>query len=150
MSDGTPWRPLVHIQDLSGAFLAVLKAPREIVHNQVFNVGKNSENYRVKDLAEIVQAAIPGCAIEYTGEHGADVRNYRVDFSKFQKALGKNALMGRDVEKGVDELCLAYKNTRLNLSNFQGDKFTRLKRIQALLNNGKLDKNLRWIEAAEK
>ena len=86
-SDGTPWRPIVHIEDISAAFLAVLEAPQSVVHNQAFNVGLNSENYRIRELAAMVEELVPNCVVEYAADASPDKRNYRVDFSKIAKAL---------------------------------------------------------------
>ncbi|MEQ9369393.1 MAG: SDR family oxidoreductase [Coleofasciculus chthonoplastes F3-SA18-01] len=86
-SDGTPWRPIVHIEDISRAFIAVLHAPREVIHNQAFNVGRNQDNYRIRDLAEIVKQTVPGCRIEYAKEAGPDKRCYRVNCSKIAQML---------------------------------------------------------------
>ena len=87
LSDGTPWRPVVHVQDIARAFAAALAAPREAVHNQAFNVGINEENYQVRDLAAIVQQAFPGCKVSYAAGGSPDPRSYRVDFSKIQLKL---------------------------------------------------------------
>src|SRR5579862_2114963 len=87
MSDGTPWRPLVHIEDIARAFSAVLAAPREQVYKQAFNVGASAENYRVREVAEIVRETISGSQVSYSGQSNPDPRDYRVDFSKIQKAL---------------------------------------------------------------
>jgi len=144
MSDGTPWRPLIHIQDVCQAFITCLKAPKESVHNQVFNVGRNSENYRVRDIAEIVKNTLPNCNIEYTGEHGADTRNYRVNFNKVSRVLGDFFKPEWNVEKGVRELFDAYKKINLSEKDFQGDKFIRLKRIEKLLRENNVDKSLFW------
>ena len=86
-SDGTPWRPIVHIEDISHAFIVVLRAPREAVHNQAFNVGVDGENYQIREIADIVKETVPGCSIEYAKDAGPDKRSYRVDFSKIRKML---------------------------------------------------------------
>ena len=82
MSDGSPWRPLVHIRDIIAAFIACLDAPREAIHNEAFNVGMNGENYRIRDVAEIVKDVVPGCEIDFAADASPDTRNYRVDFTK--------------------------------------------------------------------
>lgn len=146
MSDGSPWRPLIHIQDICDAFIAVLKAPRELIHNQVFNVGNNSQNYRVRDIVSAIKKEMPGCNIEHTGEHGPDTRTYRVNFNKFTTRLGDYFKPKWSIEKGVKEILAFYKQNSLNRQDFEGDKFTRLKRIKKLISEGKVDANLFWKE----
>jgi len=149
MSDGSPWRPLIHIQDICGAFMAVLKAPRKLIHNQIFHVGQNSENYRVRDVADAVKKVMPECDIEYTGEHGADTRTYKVNFTKIVKILGDYFHPTWDIEKGIRELLEAYRASNFSLTDFQSEKFTRLKRIKKLLNESKVDEYLFWREPNE-
>ena len=146
MSDGTPWRPLIHIQDICDAFIAVLKAPKGLIHNQVFNVGNNKENYRVKDIVSSINKEMPQCNIEYTGEHGADTRTYRVNFDKFTTTLGDFFQSKWDIEKGIKEILSFYKQNSFNRNDFEGDRFTRLKRIKKLISEGKVDVNLFWKE----
>ncbi|MFA5034364.1 MAG: NAD(P)-dependent oxidoreductase [Candidatus Margulisiibacteriota bacterium] len=146
MSDGSPWRPLIHIQDFSRAFIAALKAPKELVHNQVFNVGQNSENYQVKDLADAVKKVIPGCSVEYTGEHGADTRTYKVDFTKINTVLKDYFKPTWNVLKGVEELYAAYQRNHLDLKAFEGEKFIRLKHLALLQKEGRLDKDFYWTK----
>jgi nucleoside-diphosphate-sugar epimerase len=142
-SDGTPWRPIVHIEDIASAFLAALNAPREKVHNQAFNVGQNAENYRIRELAEIVREVVPGCRIEYAKDAGPDKRTYRVDFGKVAAALPEfkprwNARMG------AQELYEAYRKAGVKLEDFEGPKYKRIDHIQDLLAKGRLDSTLRW------
>src|SRR5438132_8133481 len=118
-SDGTPWRPIVHIQDISRAVLAVLDAPRETVHNQVFNVGSSSENYQIRDLAEIVRDTVPGCRIEYASDAGPDPRCYRVDFSKLAQTL-PHFKPQWNARSGAEELYVAYRKAGLRLDEFEG------------------------------
>jgi nucleoside-diphosphate-sugar epimerase len=146
-SDGTPWRPIVHIADISLAFLTVVEAPPEKIHNQAFNVGRNSENYRVSELAEIVRDTVPGCRIEYAADAGPDKRNYRVDFSKFAKSFPEYK-PNWDAYKGALELYAAYQKVGLKLDEFEGPRFKRVDHIKQLLNEGCLDINLRWIKPA--
>ncbi len=150
MSDGSPWRPLIHIQDICRAFIAVLKAPRGLIHNQVFNIGQNSQNYRVKDIVDTIKNVMPEAKIEYTGEHGVDTRTYRVNFSKFNRALNNYFKPSWNIEEGVKELFDAYKTNNLSYGDFDGNKFIRLKRIRKLLEEGKLDKNLFWKKEMDK
>lgn len=143
-SDGTPWRPIVHIEDISRAFIAVLKAPVEAVHNQAFNIGRNEDNYRIHEIADIVKDTVPGCHIEYAKDAGPDKRCYRVDCSKVLKAVpGFKPIW--NVRKGAEELYETYKKVGLKLDDFEGQKFKRIDHIKLLIEKGELDINLRWI-----
>jgi nucleoside-diphosphate-sugar epimerase len=143
MSDGTPWRPLVHIEDISLAFLAVLEAPRETVHDQAFNVGRTSENYRIRELAEIVAETVPGCVITYADGAGPDKRCYRVSCDKIERTLP--AYRPRwDARKGAWELYDAYREAGLTEAEFLGARYIRLSRIRELQGEGRLDGALRW------
>ena len=143
MSDGTPWRPIVHIEDISRAFLAVLGAPRNLVHNQAFNVGSTNENYRVRDLAEIVKDLVPDCRIEYAEGAGPDPRSYRVDCSKLARTL-PDFQPKWDARLGAAELCQAYERIGMTMEEFQGSRYNRVIRIKDLLATGHLDDTLRW------
>jgi nucleoside-diphosphate-sugar epimerase len=143
MSDGTPWRPIVHIEDISRAFLAVLEAPRELVHDQAFNVGRTAENYRIRELAKIVADTVPGCEITYEPGAGPDKRCYRVDCSKIERVLPAFQPQW-DARKGARELYDAYLKAGLTKEEFLGPRFIRLKRIQELQAEGLLDGALRW------
>lgn len=143
MSDGTPWRPLVHIEDIGRAFLAVLEAPREAVHDQAFNVGRTSENYRIRELAEIVKETVPGCAITYAEGAGPDKRCYRVDCSKIERTL-PSFRPRWDARKGARELYDAYREAGLTEAEFLGARYIRLSRIRELQGEGRLDSALRW------
>jgi len=146
MSDGTPWRPLVHVRDIVSAAAAALVAPLERVANQAFNVGGTSENYRIRELAEIVHETLPDCEIEFAEGAGPDPRSYRVDFSKLAATLpdAKPVWTARD---GALELLEAFRFVGLTSSSF--DSFTRLSRLKALLDEGALDDSLRWQRARE-
>lgn len=143
LSDGTPWRPVVHVLDIAHAFAAVLAAPREAIHSQAFNVGVNEENYQVRDLAAIVQEAFPGCKVTYAEGGGPDPRSYRVDFSKIQRCIPafKPAWNAR---RGAQELRSAFESTGLRQEDVTGAKYVRLAGLKALLGEGQLDKNLYW------
>jgi nucleoside-diphosphate-sugar epimerase len=143
MSDGSPWRPLVHVEDIARAFAAVLEAPREVVHNQAFNVGVNSENYQVRDVAQIVQETVPGCSIEYAGKADPDNRTYIVDFSKLARSI-PSFQPEWNVRKGAIELHRAYQNAQMPFDDFQGRKYIRIKQLKYLLDEGRLDQTLRW------
>jgi len=142
-SDGTPWRPLVHIEDISRAFLAVLRADRERIHNQAFNVGRTEENYRVSQLAEMVAQVIPGSKIRYSEGGGPDPRCYRVDCSKLATALPEFRPQW-NVRRGMEELYQAFRKWNLTKAEFLGDKYLRIKHIQKLQGEGQLDGTLRW------
>jgi nucleoside-diphosphate-sugar epimerase len=140
-SDGTPWRPLVHIADISRAFLAVLEAPREAIHNQAFNVGSSKENYQIKDVAEIVRDVVPGCSIRYLPGGGPDPRCYQVDCSKIERHL-PGFKTEWNVRRGAQELHDAF--VRHGLTREMWSKYTRLARIQQLMAEGRLDGELHW------
>jgi nucleoside-diphosphate-sugar epimerase len=142
-SDGTPWRPLVHVEDICRAFLAVLHAPREVVHNQAFNVGRSEENYRVRDVAEIVRQVVPGSVVKYAAGGGPDARCYRVDCGKIARAL-PDFRPEWTVRRGVEELYEAYAREGLTAAEFEGTKYLRIKRIKQLQREGRLTDALRW------
>jgi nucleoside-diphosphate-sugar epimerase len=144
-SDGTPWRPIVHIEDIACAFIAVLKASREVIHNQAFNVGDSEENYRIRDLAEIVKETVPGSRIEYSPDAGPDRRCYRVDCSKLARSLP--AFKPRwNARRGAEQLYKAYQKIGLRLEDFEGPRYKRIDHIKLLLRTGRLDSSLRWKE----
>ena len=142
-SDGTPWRPIVHIEDISRAFIACLEAPRELVHNQAFNVGRNKDNYQIRDLAEIVKETVPGCQIEYAADAGPDKRCYRVDCSKIAQTL-PDFQPQWNARKGAAELYGAYQKVGVTLEEFEGPKYQRIAHIKDLLSSGQLNDNLCW------
>ena len=142
-SDGTPWRPLVHVEDICRAFLAVLRAPRELVHNEAFNVGRTEENYQIRELAEMVAVALPGCTVKYAAGGGPDPRCYRVDCSKLAATLPEFQPQWT-VRRGIGEVCAAYQRHGLTREQFLGERFLRIKRIQQLQREGRVDATLRW------
>jgi nucleoside-diphosphate-sugar epimerase len=144
-SDGTAWRPLVHVQDISLAFIAVLNAPREIVHNQAFNVVPQHENYRIRELADIVAQTVPGSRVEYAEGAEADKRCYRVDGSKLTMVLPGYEPKW-NVRKGAQQLYEAYQEVGLQLEEFEGSRFRRILHIKYLIDAGRLDRSLRWRE----
>jgi len=143
-SDGTPWRPIVHIADITRAVLAVLAAPREKVHNEVFNVGRTEENYRIRELAEIVAETVPGCRIEYAPDGGPDKRCYRVDFSKIRRIL-PDFKPQWNAPLGARELYAHYRERGLTLADLQRHRYTRIAHIRRLMERGALDSDLRWL-----
>ncbi len=147
MSDGTPWRPLVHIRDIAAAAGAALVAPIELVRNEAFNVGANDENYRVRDLAEIVRETFAGCEIEYAEGAGPDPRSYRVDFRKLAETL-PDAAPTWTARDGARELLDAFRSAPLTSAGF--DLFTRLSRLKSLRAEGRLDDDLRWSYTHER
>ena len=142
-SDGTPWRPLVHVLDISLAFLAVLEAPRDRVHDEAFNVGRSEENYQVRRLAEMVEALVPGSRVRYAEGGGPDPRCYRVDCGKIAAALPRFRPQWT-VERGMEELYARYRTHGLTLEELAGAKYLRIKQIRKLMSEGRLDGTLRW------
>ena len=142
-SDGTPWRPLVHIEDISGALLAVLHAPRELVHNEAFNVGASRENYRIRDLAEIVEEVVPGARASLAEGGGPDKRSYQVDCSKIARTLPDFETRWT-VRRGMEQLCDAYRENGLTFEEFTGTRYLRINRVRELQEAGRLDDELRW------
>ena len=141
-SDGTPWRPLVHIEDISRAFLAILEAPRELVHDEAFNVGRQEDNVQVRDIAEMVRDAVPGSTVSLADSAGPDLRNYRVDFAKLTSTFPDLKLRW-SVREGVEELAGAYTKYGLTHDDFTSTRFVRLRRIRELLSAGVIDEMLR-------
>jgi nucleoside-diphosphate-sugar epimerase len=141
-SDGSPWRPLVHIEDISRAFLAVLEAPRELIHDEAFNVGRSEDNVQVKDIADLVRDAVPDSTVSLADDAGPDLRNYRVDFSKLAGTFPDLDLQWR-VRDGVNELAGAYAEHGLTHDGFMSARFVRLRRIRELLSAGLIDEMLR-------
>lgn len=142
-SDGSPWRPVVHVEDIARAFITILEAPVETVHNQAFNIGSNDENYQILDLARIVEKTVPGCRIEFAKDAGPDKRCYRVDFGKF-RTLFPGFRPKWTVETGARQLYESYQETGIRLEEFEGPRFKRIDHIKWLLASGRLDETLRW------
>lgn len=141
-SDGSAWRPLVHVEDICRAFLAVLEGPLELVHDQVFNVGRAQDNVQVCDIAELVRGAVPGSRISFADGAGPDLRNYRVDFSKLNETFPDLHLRW-SVRDGIGELVRAYMNYGMTYDDFVSSRFVRLRRIRDLLSAGLLDDMMR-------
>jgi nucleoside-diphosphate-sugar epimerase len=141
-SDGSPWRPLVHIEDISRAFMAMMEAPRELVHDEAFNVGRQEDNVQVRDVAEMVRDAVPGSTVSLADSAGPDLRNYRVDFSKLTGTFPDLRLRW-SVREGIDELAGAYSKYGLTYEDFLSSRFVRLRRIRELLSAGVVDEMLR-------
>lgn len=143
LSDGTPCRPIVHVEDVARAALALLEAPLAVVHNEAFNIGVDEENYRISELAEIACDAVPGSRIEYAEGGGPDPRSYRVDFGKLRRSVPQYR-PSWNARSGAQELVDAYRSVGLTLDTFQADRYTRLARLKLLMDHGALDANLRW------
>lgn len=143
MSDGTPWRPLIHVEDIAQAFLAVIEASKETISGESFNVGTNSENYQVKDIAFLVKEVMPECNVIITGENGMDSRSYKVDFSKIKRKM-PHFKPKWGLKKGIEQICDYYKRYGMDSDKFNGKCFIRLKQIKYLLDSHKLDSRLYW------
>lgn len=142
-SDGTAWRPLVHVADIARAFLAVLHAPRWLVHNEAFNVGTSAENYRVRDLAQMVTEVIPGSLVRYAEGGGPDARSYRVDCSKLARTLDEFRPLWT-VRRGMAELYDAFRRHRTPREGFFTDRYLRIQHVRKLQEDGRLSGELRW------
>ena len=143
-SDGTPWRPQVHVEDICRAYIAALHAPRELIHDQGFNVGITTENYQVRDIANIVKDIVPNCEIDFAPEAGPDPRCYRVDCNKIATTL-HGFKPQWTVRRGVEQLYEAYRGVGLTLEEFEGPKYKRIAHVKQLIQDGLLDEDLRWI-----
>jgi nucleoside-diphosphate-sugar epimerase len=142
-SDGTPWRPIVHIEDIARAFLAVLEAPAETVRAQAFNVGRDDQNFRIREIAEIVKETVPGCALTFAEDAGPDARNYRADFGKIARVL-PGFRPQWDARKGARQLYETYQSIGLRLDDFEGPRYRRIDQIRHLMASGHLGADLRW------
>jgi nucleoside-diphosphate-sugar epimerase len=141
-SDGTPWRPLVHIRDIIQAFERTLSAPKEAIHNEAFNVGQTKENYRIREVAQMVAEVVPNCELSFASGATADLRNYRVDFTKIETRLpGFKAQWS--LRQGIEELYAAYQRIGLTKEQWTGTRYYRLPTIKGLLAKNEIDGNLR-------
>ena len=129
MSDGSPWRPLIHCRDIAHAFVALAKAPKDVVHNRAINIGANEENYQVKDVGDQVQRLIPSAKVVYTGEVGADPRNYRVKFDLLYRLL-PDFRLEYDLRQGMEELHRKMMEHGFSKADFEGDRFVRLRMLK--------------------
>jgi nucleoside-diphosphate-sugar epimerase len=142
-SDGSPWRPIVHIQDIARAFVAVINAPRELIHNEAFNVGLTQENLQIRDIARIVGETISGCKVQFAVGASPDKRNYRVNCDKLLKILPSFNPQW-NARSGVQELYEAYKKNSITLEDFEGSRYQRIGHVRKLIEDGILDANLRF------
>ena len=144
LSDGMSWRPLVHIRDIAKVTLALLDAPAEKVKGEAFNIGTTEQNYRIRDLAEIVQRRLPHCEVAYASDASPDPRSYRVDFSKIATRF-PDCRLDWTADLGTDELATAYEREGLTLDELQGGhRYIRLNQLKRLLDADALDSELRW------
>ena len=146
-SDGTPWRPIVHVEDISRAYIAALEAPRELIHNEAFNVGSTAENYQVREIADIVKDVVPGCKIEYAPDASPDKRCYRVDCNKIARVL-REFKPQWTARLGIQQLYDAYRKVGLTMEEFEGPKFKRIAHVKKLIEEGALDDSLRWCHVS--
>ena len=144
-SDGTPWRPIVHVEDISRAYIAVLHAPLDEIHNNSYNVGTTTENYTIKEIAEIVKEVVPGCEVSFAPSAGPDKRCYRVNCDKIARNLHgfKPQWTAR---RGIEQLFEAYKQSNITLDDFEGPKYKRISHIKELIAENKLGGDFRWIK----
>ncbi|MBX3357073.1 MAG: SDR family oxidoreductase [Phycisphaeraceae bacterium] len=142
-SDGTPWRPIIHIEDISRAFVATMEAPREAVHGQAFNVCGTSENYRIRELAEIVRDTVPNSKVEFAAGASPDKRNYRVSGDKYAAAFPDH-LPRWTARKAAQNLYETFRKTNLTPGDFEGEKYKRITHIQSLLKEGTLTADFRF------
>ncbi len=145
-SDGMAWRPIVHIEDISRAMAAVLEAPRALIHNEVFNVGRTEDNYLVRDLAEIVRDTVPGSRVEFAAGNNADSRTYRVNCDKYARTFPKTPMIW-NARRGARELYKTYTQLGLSLDDFEGPRYKRIAKLQSLIDSGRVDEGLRWLTA---
>ncbi|MCV7171935.1 SDR family oxidoreductase [Mycobacterium manitobense] len=141
-SDGSPWRPLVHVLDIAHAFARALVAPRSVIHNRAFNVGRIGENYRVRDVADLVTDIVPDCRVNFAEGATSDIRDYRVDFTRIERELP-----GYDpqwtVRRGIEQLFAAYQHSALTAKFFKGPRYFRVRTVMQLMESGALDADLR-------
>jgi len=143
-SDGTPWRPLVHVLDIAQAFAQVLEAPRAVIHNQAFNVGRVGENYRVRDVANLVAEIVPNCSVSFADGATPDIRDYRVDFTKIERELPGYRPQWT-VRRGIEQLLAAYREGGMTPELFDGPRYFRLRTVKELIERGDLNLELRQV-----
>lgn len=146
-SDGSPWRPLVHVEDISRAFVGLLEAPREKVHGEAFNIGSDEENYQVRDIAQIVGEVVAGSHIAFAQGAGPDKRSYRISFAKLQEAFPE-LHPSWSVRSSAEHMLGAYRENGLTIEDFKGSRFMRIARLKELIAEGRLDEAMRWRDPA--
>lgn len=145
-SDGTPWRPVIHVRDVCSAFTAGLEAPSALVNGRSYNIGIRNGNYTVRQLAEAAQRAVPGSTLTFTGEHGKDARTYRVCFNRILTELKDYYQPEWDLDRGGKELVELFRKVNFKEEDFRGPKCVRLARLKQELSSGKIDSNLRMVK----
>ena len=145
-SDGSPWRPIVHIEDISRAFIAALEVPEDHVRNEAFNVGSTAHNYRIRDIAEIVSDVVPGCRVEIASDAGPDARSYRVSFAKIARVLPAFKPVW-DARRGAEQLLRRLQPFWPDLGEFEGPRYQRISHIQKMIGDGALATDLRYSSA---
>jgi len=142
-SDGSPWRPLVHVEDICRAYVSILEADRDLIHNKAFNIGTTTENYQIREVAEIVHDVVPNCEIGFAEGAEPDKRCYRVDCNLLSRTV-HGFKPQWTVRRGVEQLLEAYRRVGLSLEDFEGPRFKRIGHVKQLLDDGRLDNTLRW------
>lgn len=145
-SDGTAWRPLVHVEDIARAFIAAIEAPREAVHDQAFNVGRSDENYTVREIAELICQVVPGSTVTFGEGAGTDTRSYRVSFEKLAQRL-PDAQPQWTLRRGVEQLLEAYRMHGISLEEILRTRYTRIAWLKSEQEAGRLDDSFRWTAA---
>jgi nucleoside-diphosphate-sugar epimerase len=147
MSDGTPWRPIIHVEDMARAFLAALDADADAIRGEAFNVCRSENNYQIREIAEIVAETVPDAKIDYAAEAGPDTRSYKVSSAKIERLI-PGFRPEWDARRGAEQLYTAVKDYKLKTEDFEGRKFRRLAQLEALIDEGRLDKQFRRVEPA--
>lgn len=147
LSDGTAWRPNVHIEDVCRAFLAALRAPRGIIHNQAFNVGVERDNFRIRDIADMVAKVVPDCKVSFAEGANPDSRSYNVSFRKINRLLPEFTPIW-SLEKAIEDLYRAFQRSSIIYADFEGRLYTRLKQLKYLMSSGLIDPNLYWLSSS--
>lgn len=143
-SDGSPWRPIVHVEDIALAYVAALEADRHLIHNEAFNVGLTTENYQIREIADMVQVIVTNCRVEYAPDAGPDSRCYRVDCNYIGRRL--HAFKPQwTARRGIEQLYEAYYSVGLSLDEFEGERFKRIAHVKKLIRDGEIDQNLRRV-----
>jgi nucleoside-diphosphate-sugar epimerase len=145
MSDGTPWRPIVHVRDVCSAFIAGIEAPKNLISGRAFNVGVHNGNFTVREIAEAAQRAVPGCDLVFTGEHGSDARTYKVSFSRILNELKDYFKPEWNLDKGGEELVAFFNKINFNEAQFRGRDTIRLKQLKYSIENNFIGSNLKFV-----
>jgi nucleoside-diphosphate-sugar epimerase len=142
-SDGSPWRPFAHVEDISRGFLAALEAPRDAIHEEAFNIGRDEDNHQIRDVAAMIEQTVPAATVTLAQGAGPDTRTYRVSFAKVARHLPAFQPQWT-VQRGIEELLAAYQQHGLTIEDFLSSRYQRIMRIRELLDAGVLDEDLRW------